>query len=368
MRILFLAAFGTCQKQTTFRRLLPLARSLAARGHEIALLIPAWDCPAQAGQQRREDRVLWWAPPLGPGGKGIYPSLPARLHRHIARFHPHVLVVSKGLGYAGEAARWWMKREGRVVVDVDDLEVAWMQHQGRHPWLIRGLAHQERALIRSAAGVLVASRFLQSHWPPTASSFPYYLPNGLTPAPTRTPVESHPPRILLISRGHDVDRPALARVWAYVRQKVPQASLWLVGGMQWNVEGVRGFDWLIGNDYAQILQQAALCLFLPTKNPLVQAKSPARVLDCIAHGIPVITRDVGEYGLYTRQAGLNPARHDTHLMEQLCHLLQDPHARGRLSQEVFARTPSFAWDRRAADVEAWLKTRLQPSTLKRGRR
>ncbi len=363
MRVLFLASFGGCRHSTVGRRLWPLARALAARGHQTALLIPAWDCPEEVRGPRAweegKGRVSVIIPPLGPGARGVYPWLGRRLRREIVAYQPHVLIVSKGLGYAGWAARWWWKRGARVVVDVDDLEQAWQQEQGRHPWIVRMLARQERALIQDAAGVVVASRFLQSYWASARGSNAslYYLPNGLTPASTRVPVETHPPRVLLLTRGHDVDAGVLARVWLQVHARVPRATLFIVGGWRPSdsLPQTRVLGWLSRPDYFQAIRSAALGLFLPQKNPLVQAKSPVRVLDCLAQGVPVVTLDVGEYGALTRHAGGSPAKDTRMLLAQLVHLLTDVQARGRVSEEIFAHIPRLHWAERAAGLEAWLQ-------------
>jgi hypothetical protein len=50
-RLVFIAPFARAPKSTTRLRVLPLARALAARGHDVAVLIAPYDNPAEAGQQ-----------------------------------------------------------------------------------------------------------------------------------------------------------------------------------------------------------------------------------------------------------------------------------------------------------------------------
>ncbi len=395
MRFLILAPFGRCRRGTVGSRLLPLARALAARGHETALLIPAWDCPEEVRGQgagvrgQKSEGGPWGAeavkvmtPELGVGWRGAYPALLGRLRREVEAFGPDALIVSKGLGYAGWVGRWWMRRDRRVVVDVDDLEVAWMEETGRNRLLARLLTRQERELIRDAMGVTVASRFLQAHWSPWRprrsqrtsevlgradalkrfpSPMPYYLPNGLTPAATRAPVEANLPHALLLTRGHDADAEMLARVWAQVSARVPQAELLIAGGWRppFPVPNARILGWLPPDRYVQTIRSAAVCLFLPNKKPLVQAKSPARALDCLAQGVPSLTLDVGEYGALVREAGGEPAPNEDTLIARLQLLLTDASARGRLSRAVFAAAPRLSWECRAAGLEAWLSAFCQ---------
>ena len=379
MRILMLASFGRCRRSTVDRRLTPLARALAARGHQVELLIPAWDCTGGGDvmevskQGGPEIRVI--APPRGWGWYGLYPALLARLQQEVDTFAPDVLMVNKGLGYAGWIGARWLKRGGRVMLDVDDLEVAWMRVQRRHPLLVWFLARQERALIQRATRITVASRYLQTHWSiyrkvdpaPSSNSLtppnthtPYYLPNGLIPAATRAPVENNPPRVLLPTRGHDVDAAVLARVWARVYASQPQAELLIVGG--WRppklLPNTRVLGWLPFPDYIETIRSVAVCLFVPTKKALVRAKSPARVLDCLAQGVPLLTLDVGEYAALVREVEGKPFADERALTHRLQRLLADSSARARHSQEAFDKMPRLSWDHRAKALENGLEAAM----------
>jgi len=365
MRILFLAPFGRCRRSTVDRRLLPLARALATRGHDVGLLIPAWDCPKSVARGQEGD-VQVIVPALGWGGGGVYPQLLGRLKREVHAFGPEVLFVSKGLGYAGWVGQWWLRQGGQVMVDVDDLEPAWHKASGRNPFLARLLTRQEAALIRDATGAVFASRFLLTHYrhlrtpkplSPSASSHlrpldssSIYLPNGLTPAASRAPVEANPPHALLLTRGHDVDADALARVWTRTLARTPQAELHIAGG--WTpprpLPQARLLGWLPPDRYIQTIRSAAVCLFLPPKKPLIQAKSPARLLDCLAQGVPVLTLDVGDYGALVREAGGEPVETEYELVARLQHMLADAQARGRAGEELFAAVDGLSWDARAA--------------------
>ena len=363
-RMLFLASFGQCRRQTVQRRLLPLARAMAARGHAVRLLIPTWDCPHQTGR-RQMGAVTVVAPALGPGVRGVYPGLPGRLQREIMAFAPDLLFVSKGLGYAGRAMRWWMQRGGVAVLDVDDLEKAWLEG-GSQPWR-RLMLRQEAGLVREAAGVTLASHFLLQYWRPqrpsddAASS--YLLPNGLTRATSRTPVEKNPPRALLLTRGHDVDARALTRVWRETLVRAPGAELLIAGGWQDapQLPRTRVLGWLAGRAYRDAIVESSVCLFLPPESPLILAKSPARVLDCIAAGVPVVASDVGEYGALMCAAGGRPAGSEGMLIEQLAGLLQDAGTRARLSRKIYERASTLSWRQRAAGLDAWLSAQFGAS-------
>ena len=358
MRISFLAPFGGCKKQTVSRRLLPLARAMAARGHAVELLIPPWDCPQEAGRAQEDGgvRVRWLA--LGPGARGVYPRLSRALTRAVREAAPDVLIVSKGLGYAGRAMSSWLASGGRALLDVDDLEDGRGWGAQRNWLLRRALVRQERRLAQRATGVITASRFLADEM---RARHPgqrvFYLPNGLTRAPERARVEENGRVALLLTRGNDVAPNRLVAVWRAALERVADAELWVAG--DWadapaNLPRVLFRGWLAGAELAAAVRAAALCFFLPDDTPLLRAKSPARLLDCLAQGLPVATPDVGEYGTLTRAVGGAVVANDGDLVSWAAKLLRSPELRAAQSQQVWRRAEALSWSRRAAELDAWL--------------
>ena len=363
MRILFLAAFGRCNKQTVGRRLLPLARAMAARGHVVELLIPRWDCPdaAQGSTEVRGLRVRTLSP--GPGAGGVYPWLGLRVWRAVRAFAPDWLIVSKGLGYAGLAMRAWLNRGGRAVLDVDDLEDARGWGATRPRLIQRILARQEARLARDASGIIVASHFLATHWRQQSGHSPsdvHYCANGLTPAVAPAPVAENPPHVLLLTRGHDVDERMLRRVWPAILARVPEARLLIAGGWETapTLPQSTRLGWLHEAAYIQTLRKAALALFLPPDTPLVRAKSPARLLDCLAQGLPVATLDVGDYAALASVAGGTIVATEEDLVSWTVTSLRSPHSRAMQGREIWRRADAHSWPRRAAALDAWLATLL----------
>ena len=102
MRIFFIAPFGTCQKQTVQRRMLPLAVGLAGRGHQVEVLVPAWDCPQQAGRTEEVGGVTVRYPRLGPAVHPLADVLLLRRLVHAAEaFQPDLVHAFKPFGYSG---------------------------------------------------------------------------------------------------------------------------------------------------------------------------------------------------------------------------------------------------------------------------
>ena len=51
MRIVFIGPFAMQPKRTMAVRALPLAQALAARGHQVLVVLPPWDSPQDSGRQ-----------------------------------------------------------------------------------------------------------------------------------------------------------------------------------------------------------------------------------------------------------------------------------------------------------------------------
>ena len=360
MKVSFLAPFGQCQKQTVQRRLLPLARAMAARGHAVELLIPPWDCPQEAGREQEDGGVRVRSLALGAGVRGVHPRLSRALVRAVREAAPDVLIVSKGLGYAGRTMNAWLARGGRALLDVDDLEDGRGWGAQRVWPLRRVLARQERRLAGQSAGVIAASRFLAvdaraRHLEQQV----FYLPNGLVRAAERARVEVNARVALLLTRGNDVSAQRLAAVWRAVLKQVPDAELWIVGDWPNAPAGLprsSRLGWLRREELAHVIRESALCFFLPENTPLLRAKSPVRLLDCIAQGLPVATLDVGEYGTLARAAGGVVAANGAVLAARMAALLRSPELRSAQGRRVWQRAATMTWSRRAAELDAWLAT------------
>ncbi|RME83950.1 MAG: glycosyltransferase [Caldilineae bacterium] len=352
MHILFVAPFGLCQKQTVPRRLLPLAQSLSHHGYRLTLLVPAWDCPQQAGRDEWIGAVRIISPRLGPAP---HPYLDLRLLlgllRTVRLLAPDLLFVSKGLGYA-----WFVARLGaRFVLDIDDLED--MAGWGRiRPWPWNRLAQaQERHLRGRAAGITVAARDLLPA--PGHTATPHlYLPNGLFPAPSPAEVQRNPPVAVLYTRGVDVSAARLARLWRRILSLAPEARLHIIG--DWTaapeLPRSRRLGWLQEPDLTAALRGAALALFPVEDTPLIRAKSPARLLDCLGHGLPVLALPVGEYRHLLGDGSPMLVADDEDMARTAARLLSDPEARRPYARAAWQCALRHTWIRRAEELHRWL--------------
>ena len=129
MRIVFVGPFAMQPKRTMAVRALPLAKALAARGHQVLVLLPPWDAPLNAGKDWMEDSVRVRNVRLPPSVPLVHHLLlTRRLLRAALRHRPDVIHCFKPKSYAGLTAWavWQAKRLGwtraRLVVDADDWE------------------------------------------------------------------------------------------------------------------------------------------------------------------------------------------------------------------------------------------------------
>jgi hypothetical protein len=165
MRVAMIGPFGVKPKGTMAVRALPLAKALARRGHQVALFLPPWSYPVDAGRMWEEENVRVENVAITPRFM-IAPRLVARA----LGWHPDVIHCFKPKAYAGLAAwlLWQMRRVGatraRLVIDEDDWEGAggWNEIEN-YTWLQRSFfAWQEQWGLKHCDAVTVASRGLET--------------------------------------------------------------------------------------------------------------------------------------------------------------------------------------------------------------
>ncbi|MGI8688545.1 MAG: glycosyltransferase family 4 protein [Thermomicrobiales bacterium] len=321
-RIVLLGGFGMQPKATMTFRALPLGRELAARGHDVTLIVPPWDHPEDAGRAWEDHGVRVVNIALPPWMQTVRIVAALRQAVHTAR--PDVVHLFKPKGYAGLVMP--LLRGLPVVLDTDDWE-------GAGGWNERGLysasqrrlfAWQERHLPRRAAHVTVASRALETQqWglgiPPDRVT---YLPNALDPvrygmwsdqceimrqaARMRAALGLDGPTVLLYTRFVEFAPETAVAFFGRVREAMPTARFLIVGG------GMDGEDThvrraLSGHGtsvtftgfvpFAEIPAsiRAADVAVLPFADTLInRAKSSVKTLDLLAAGQAVVAAAVGE--------------------------------------------------------------------------
>jgi glycosyltransferase involved in cell wall biosynthesis len=391
MRIVFVGPFALQPKRTMAVRALPLARALAARGHQVLMVLPPWDSPQDAGREWEEGGVRVCNLPL-PMHVPVWEQLvlTARAVRTALRYQPDVIHCFKPKAYAGLTAWavWQLKRLGwvkvRVVVDSDDWEGGggWNELEPYPRWQKRFFAWQERWGLTHHDALTVASRALETlAWslgvPPRKV---HYLPNGGLPQESAPPEDevallrqryalADPLVVLLYTRFFEYGLERAANVMQGVLEREPETR-WLIVGRGLFGEEERFLEIARTLGIAErvvyagwvqperlpahfALAQAAI---YPFDDTLVnRAKCAVKLIDLLAAGVPVVADRVGQNAEYIEHgiSGLLVAPGDNAaFVAAVVRLLRDrglaeslgAAAKGRIRTE-------FSWGKLASQVE-----------------
>lgn len=390
MRVVFVAPFGLRPKGTVSVRALPLAHALAARGHQVTVLVPPWDDRAAAGEVTAMGNVRVVNLPLSADSRLDAPLLMSRVLRATLAARPAVVHCFKPKGYSGLLAlAWWtLRRAGLVraplVMDSDDWEGpgGWNQREPYPDWQKRFFAWQERWGLTHADGVTVASRALETlAWsmgvPPARV---HYLPNGPQPWPPPDPsdvaarraelgLDEHPVA-LLYTRFFEFDPARFAAAWARVVAALPAARLLVIGrGLAgeerafWAAIEAAGLGrsvvevgWLAPEALPVHWALARVALWPMDDTLINRTKCPVKLTDLVGAGLPVVAESVGQVTEYlTPEAGgitIAPGDGRAFAMATVT-LLQDPARATTLGASGRARLErEFGWPLQATKAES----------------
>ncbi len=383
MKITLLAPFAMQPKGTTRVRVLPLARALARRGHTATVLIPPYDHPQDSAVHWEDQGVLvrnLSSEPNPSNASLVWLGL--SLTRTARRTAPDVVHVFKPKGVTGIAQlALWGLRQHNLVLDIDDWE-------GRGGWNERGeytalrqrvFAWQEQWGIRRARAVTAASRELLTRARELGvhEDRLTYLPNGVDEAlyaswreASRREIRTlyglaDRPVVLLYSRFLEFSAARVAAVFTRIAHSVPASMLLVVGS------GPRGEE----HELAALLENnglgdrmvlagwqepaslpahvaAADVALYPLDDTLLnRAKCPAKLVELMAAGRPVVAESVGEAAGYIDHEanGLLVEPGDTEAFAAAAtRVLQD----STLAQQLGAAAQHHVWTRYHWDVLA----------------
>lgn len=403
--------FGLKPRGTMIVRALPMARALAARGHTVALLLPPWQNPEDAGKKWEEDGVVVENIPLPLRVPGFFHLLTAlRLVRRALVLQPDVVHLFKPKAYSGLAhwllARLPRARRPRLVVDSDDWEGpgGWNAIGGYPQAQQRFFAWQERWGLTHADAVTVASRALESLiWAMGVSpSRVFYVPNGVAgeqEAGGKKQEAENQSCILLYTRFFEYDIARVIAVLLRVRERVPQARLLVVGkGFAGEEEALLRLaaqssltvrqslpaplspcplvslpsadvvyaGWVPAETLPAYFAQADVAIY-PFDDTLVnRTKCSVKLLDLLAAGVPVVAEAVGQNREYIRhgETGWLVESGDVDAFaDAVVRLLEDTGLRERLGQSAARDVRErFAWERLVEIVERAYKAGVKRKT------
>jgi len=364
-------------------RALPLAQALAARGHQVKLIMPPWHTPAEPPRLWRENEVELEYVALGPLRTHVSaPWVAQRMARAALAWRPDVVHGFKPKAYAGLAlwALWQRRvftRSGpALLVDEDDWE-------GRGGWEQRErYSGPQRALFRWQEGwglthndgVTVASRALETlAWSLGAPQQQVlYLPNGSTLARPAQRAAPERPTLLLYTRLAECDPARAVAVLARVAERVPGARLRVVGaalhpeqdaaferavaarGLEAQVERL---GWLPPEELPEALSACHVALVPADDNLINRCRCSVKLADLSSLGVPVVADRVGEAESYRIDGGsgyLTPSGDVGAMADRAVRLLTDSALAARMGQAAQARYDAlFDWPQLAGRVEGF---------------
>lgn len=387
MRVIFLGPFGLRVKGTMSQRAIPMARALAARGHQVDVILPPWDCPEDSGREWEEEGVGVHNIALPPRFPLLFHLLVTwRLVRRTLALKPDVVHCFKSKAYAGLSAvtLWFLQRLGltkvRLVVDSDDWEGwgGWNEIGDYTRAQKRFFAWQERWGLTHCDAVTVASRALQTlAWslgvPPKRL---FYVPNGANlQSPISSPKSQIPNlesriSVLLYTRFFEFQAERVVAVFERVAAEVPEVKFLIVGkGLSGEEEKVlhlasqRGLSqgivyagWVEPAELPHYLAAADVAIYPLDDNLLNRARCSVKLVDLMAAGLAIVAEDVGQSGEYIEhgRSGLLVEAGDTEAFAQcVVRLLRDEDLRGTLGNEARRRVcEEFAWERLVERIES----------------
>lgn len=283
-----------------------------------------------------------------------------------------------------------MLRGRRFYLDCDDDET----HSNRlSPAQRKVFAFWEWLLVRVAAGCTVNTRFYERRCRAAGVDRLVYVPNGVDGQRFRSPtawvtglrsaLRLDDSRVIayfgsIAFQNHPVD--LLLDAFALVRQRAADARLLVIGaGEDLPALDAQAERLGIANDVRLIgyLPQVALPAFLALADVSVdpvhddsvaRARSPLKLYESMAMGVPVVTADVGDRAEWLDHgaAGVLVAPGDAAaLADAICTLLDDPVRRRQLADRAsLAAATSYAWSTLAAQ---WLTVYAKSTTGSEGR-
>jgi glycosyltransferase involved in cell wall biosynthesis len=400
MRIVMIGPFAFKPKGTVSARAFFMARALVNRGHQVTILMPPYDNPADSGRTWVQENVRLENMKLRQDDTWHRLAVPVRMARRAVELDPDVVHVFKPIGYSGLSGIYLRTFSRRpLVLDTDDWEgTGGWNDVNPYPALWKRLFDwQERWLARHADAVTVVSRTLQTQvWGLGMDpARVVYLPNGpdarlrqIAPggdeakAAVRASlgVGEDPFALYLGNIPHGTDLDLALEAWALIGEQLPEAQL-VIAGTGDGLPGLRSqalrlglgdrvvFSGWIEHEHAPLLLAAANVTLNPYRDTLVnRAKCAGKVVAAMAMGKAVVTSRLGENLTYIEdgRSGLLTAPGDVEdLAHALLAVLRKPGWAAQLGHNARQRIwTCFDWDSRVDEIARSYQIALE----QRGRR
>lgn len=410
-RVVMVAPAGLYNKMTVRTRMLGLGLSLVELGHNVTIVIPAWDCPKRSGLQKDLGPLAVIDVQSSRWARERYdPVLLARLLHQVLALKPDVIYCFKSVGYAAAVSLLtyalrhipWVKTAFgldriRVTVDTDNWEGFGGWADRRDGQFISKLLRdrQEQLSLRYCDSVTVTSDELRTRISAMRndSQTVTKIKNGIMgyqwpdqAPPTGPPVELErrladlggPDLLLVYTKFAEFEAETLIDILARVLRQVPNAALLIVGTsfdadsrterlklpLLADERGI-GRDRIISAGwirYSELRSYWALAevAIYPMSDTLVNRSiCPTKLLELMADAKAVVAHAVGEIESIIEHDSnglLVPAGENGAFAASAVQLLQDADLRKRLGDVANDSVhSSYDWAAIAPDVVAALQ-------------
>jgi len=332
------APFAISPKGTVSVRILPIAKTLVKRGHEVAIVIPPYDNPLHSGVEYEVDGVKMCNVVFRDVKLIKYVLTPLRVVWKIFGLKPDVVYVFKPKGYSGLVAIFLavVKRLGflkgfRLVLDMDDWEGYggfndfYLVHSVYPKMMLDFFDFQERWIPRRVDAITVASRTLEGRvlgWGFSPSRV-FYVPNGAGSRRLDVNVEDvvalrrrlglgDVPVILLYTRFFEYRVERVVEVLKLVRKELGDVRLLVVGRGEFGEEeelkdlvareglgkSVVFAGWIEPEDLPGYLMVGDVAIYPFDDTLLNRAKCPGKLVELMVAGKAVVADMVGQIAEY----------------------------------------------------------------------
>lgn len=361
MRLAFISPFGFTPKATLSHRILPIAKALTKKGHEINIVIPPYTNPEYSGFIENCDGVKLININL-PGRLFYSIRVGLRMARIVKKFNPDRIFIFKPKGYGALAAilLYLMGKKYPLYLDVDDLESDKnMERRMKYGLLARiFFRYEERWLLKRVKGITAASGFLAEYYGDKVGKEKVcYLPNGPVEIGGLEEKCSHEENdrntgeglrrklglkgkrvVLLYTRFSECSLADIIDFVELFSKEYPDGILLIIGEGYGDEKEkildalknkrlsdfVKFSGWVKREELKEYLSVGEAAIYPMADTDFNRAKCSAKLIELMAMGIPIVANPVGEVITYIQDGKSGLLAKDTiEMVEKVIGLLQD---------------------------------------------
>jgi glycosyltransferase involved in cell wall biosynthesis len=338
LKVVMVAPFSVYPKGTVTVRMLPIAKFLKKRGHDVTVVVPPYDNPTESGKKYTLEDVEIHNVTFRDFPLIKYPLVLLALCQTILSLRPNCIYVFKPKGYSGLAAIFFVlfrslifSKYPRLLLDTDDWEGRggfydfFLEKSNYSRTILDFIDFQENWIPLHMDAVTVASRTLQNRL--IKQGIPekkiFYVPNG---APTkdfsvdsnivgslrRSLILSNFSVIILYTRFLEYDVEKVIEIFLQIKKEIQNAKLLVIGkgdfgeerilqklATEKNVEDSIVFaGWIQARDIPLYLALGEVAIYPLDDTPLNRSKCPGKLVELMLAGKAIVADKVGQVSEY----------------------------------------------------------------------